>query len=163
MAKDIDVTQLEPEGLRNMIANYRAKGLTDAPKYIEVLRELELKTGKGLNFETSLAVITEAAKERRFLSYRELADASGVTWSKANLAIGGHLGRLAEFAHARKLPMLSAIVVNKPNVKTGKMEPDALKDFVSAARDLKYTVTDEQEFLQQQQEEVFRWGSAQAA
>ena len=36
--------------------------------------------------------------------------------------------------------MLSAIVVNKPNVETGKMEPDTLKGFIGAARELGYPI-----------------------
>jgi hypothetical protein len=54
-------------------------------------------------------------------------------------------------------PMLSAIVVSKPNVATGEMEPDTLKGFVRAAKGLGYVVTDESHFLREQQELVFRW------
>jgi hypothetical protein len=53
--------------------------------------------------------------------------------------------------------MLSAIVVNKPNVTTGRMEPKSLKGFVGAARELGYTVTDEDAFLKEQQQRVFEW------
>ena len=53
--------------------------------------------------------------------------------------------------------MLSAIVVNKPNVETGKMEPDTLKGFIGAARELGYPITDEQTFLREQQARVFAW------
>jgi hypothetical protein len=53
--------------------------------------------------------------------------------------------------------LLSAIVVNKPNVETGKMEPDTLKGFIGAARELGYPITDEQAFLKEQQARVFAW------
>ncbi|MFZ1104525.1 MAG: hypothetical protein WAN86_17030, partial [Hyphomicrobiaceae bacterium] len=56
-------------------------------------------------------------------------------------------------------PMLSSIVVNKDNVETGSMEPKTLKGFIGAARALGYTVLDEQTFLKEQQQEVFRWAS----
>jgi hypothetical protein len=48
-------------------------------------------------------------------------------------------------------------VVNKPNVATGKLEPQALKGFIEAARLLDYPITDEQAFLREQQARVFEW------
>jgi hypothetical protein len=56
--------------------------------------------------------------------------------------------------------MLSAIVVNQENVATGKMEPKTLKGFIGAARDFGYVITGEEVFHKEQQELVFRWGSA---
>jgi hypothetical protein len=54
--------------------------------------------------------------------------------------------------------MLSAIVVNQGNVATGRMEPDTLKGFIAAARNLGFSITDEETFLRQQQHRVFGWG-----
>jgi len=56
----------------------------------------------------------------------------------------------------------SAIVVNKPNIDTGKMERDALRGFIAAARELDYAITDEQTFLREQQGRVFAWALAEA-
>ncbi len=56
--------------------------------------------------------------------------------------------------------MLSAIVVNQRNIATGKMEPETLKGFIGAAKDLGYVVTAEEGFLKEQQDLVFRWGSS---
>jgi hypothetical protein len=58
--------------------------------------------------------------------------------------------------------MLSAIVVNKPNVSTGTMEPETLKGFIAAARDLGYSVTDEEGFLREQQDRVFACANREA-
>ena len=55
--------------------------------------------------------------------------------------------------------MLSAIVVNKPNISTGMMEDDALKGFISAARLLGIPVVDDVQFLRDQQEKVFVWAA----
>jgi hypothetical protein len=101
---------------------------------------LEKRKGKGLDFEKSLSIILEAVREARFLSYRELADANGADWSQVRYAIGGHLWKLAEYGHLKERLLLSAIVVNKPNVETGKMEPDTLKGFIGAARELGYPI-----------------------
>jgi hypothetical protein len=160
MAKDIDFAHLDTERLRNLVANHRTKRATDSPVYINALRELEQRTGHGLDFDKSYQAIREAAREGRFLSYKGLADASGAEWSKVHYAMGGHLWRLVEYAHRKGWPMLSAIVVNQRNVATGKMEPDTLKGFIRAARDLDHVVTSEGDFLKEQQELVFRWGSS---
>jgi hypothetical protein len=160
MPKEIDVARLDTERLRNLIANYRTKRATNSPVYLNALRELEHRTGGGLDFEKSYQAIREAARERRFLSYKELADASGAEWSKVHYGVGGHLWRLVEYAHRKGWPMLSAIVVNQSNVATGKMEPGTLKGFIRAARDLDHVVTSESDFLREQQELVFRWGSS---
>jgi len=55
--------------------------------------------------------------------------------------------------------MLGAVVVNKPNIATGSMEPESLKGFIAAARELGYSITDEEAFLREQQR-VFEWAAA---
>jgi hypothetical protein len=49
---------------------------------------LEKRKGKGLDFDKSLSIILDAAKERRFLSYIELAEASGTDWNHVRFATG---------------------------------------------------------------------------
>ena len=56
--------------------------------------------------------------------------------------------------------MLSAIVVNKPNVSTGEMEDETLKGFIKAARQLGYEITDDEAFLKEQQQRVFEWAKS---
>jgi hypothetical protein len=51
-----------------------------------------------------------------------------------------------------------ASFVNQQNVATGNMEPQTLRGFIGAARDLGYVITGEEDFLRQQQELVFLWG-----
>ena len=69
---------------------------------------------------------------------------------------------MAHDADRRGWPMLSAVVVNKPNVATGEMDPDKLDGFVTAARALGYTVDDAMVFLKEQQQRVFEWAQEQA-
>ncbi len=76
----IDPKALNETQLQNLIENHRKRGAVGAPLYLESLRELEERKGKGLNFDTSFSVIGQAAAEGRFLSYKELADASGADW-----------------------------------------------------------------------------------
>ena len=90
--------------------------------------------------------------------YRELADANGADWSQVRYAIGGHLWKLAEYGHLKERLLLSAIVVNKPNVETGKMEPDTLlKGLYRRRARTRLPDSDEQAFLKEQQARVFAW------
>ncbi len=156
----IDVTKLSEDQLKNFLENHRRRKATSAPAYVDALREWQVRKAKGLEFDKSFRIIKAAAREHRFLSYKELADASGADWNQIHYAIGQHLWDLVEFAHLNDWPMLSAIVVNKPNVGSGTMEPETLKGFIDAARLLDYAVTDEQAFLREQQAKVFAWASA---
>jgi len=155
--KTIDVAKLSNQQLKNIIANHRKKGATDHALYIEALEEEARRTGKGLEFNKSFELIRRAAQQGRFVSYKELAVASGSDWKQVHYAIGKHLWSLVEYAHRKGWPMLSAIVVNQGNVATGSMEPETLKGFIAAARDLGFSVTDEEAFLREQQRRVFEW------
>jgi hypothetical protein len=160
MIKETDVNRLDTDRLRTLVVNHRTKGATGSQLYLDALRELERRTGGGLDFDKSHQTIRRAAGEKRFLSYKELADASGADWSKVHYAMGGHLWRLVEYAHRKGWPMLSAIVVNQRNVATGKMEPETLKGFIAAAKDLGYVIIGEEGFLKEQQDLVFQWGAS---
>ena len=131
--------------------------MTSDPVYIEALADQARRIGKGLDFKKSYDAIWRSAAQGRFLSYKDLADASGAEWSKVHYSIGEHLGSLVEYAHRKGWPMLSAIVVNKPNVASGNMEPETLKGFIAAAKELGLSVTDEEGFLRDQQQRVFQW------
>ncbi len=101
----VQTKSLSDEKLQNLIDNYRRLKKTDAPVYISALAEMEERKGKGLNFSKSLAAITKAAKEGRFISYKELADESEVRWALAHHAIGKHLGNLVEYSHRQGWPL----------------------------------------------------------
>jgi len=148
--------------LENMVANHRRQRATHAPLFLEAIEELEKRKGKGLEFNASLSITRRAAEEGRYISYKELADAGGVEWSQAHYAMNDHLWRLVEYSHLKHGVLFSAIVVNKPNVKAGEMEAKTLKDFIGAARELGYTITDEQTFLKAQQSRVFEWAGREA-
>ena len=160
---DIDPTSLDDAGLKNLIDNYRRRAATDQKIYIDALAEQARRKGKGLNFETTMRVIGDAAAEGRYLSYGELAEASGASWNRVRHAIGPHLDSLLEYCHRNGLPLLSAIVVNKPNVISGNLEPESLKGFVAGAHRLGIAVVDNQKFLRDEQNKVFAWGRSRPA
>ena len=160
MRPAIDLEKLTDQQIKNVIENYRRKGMVQDSVYIEALAEQARRTGKGLDFKKSYEAISRSAVEGHFISYKDLADASGADWGKVHYSIGEHLWSLVEYAHRKGWPMLSAIVVNKPNVSTGHMEPETLRGFIAAAKELGFSITDEQAFLRDQQRRVFEWANA---
>ena len=92
--------------------------------YPEALAEQARRKGKGLVFDTTIEVIRQAAITGRYISYGEVAEASGAEWNKVRHAMGPHLDSLLEYCHLNDLPLLSAIVVNKPNLNSGELEPE---------------------------------------
>ena len=153
----LDLTTLSDDQLKNLIENHRRQGKLSAPNFLAASAEYERRKGRGLDFEKSLAAIRAAASQGRCLSYKDLADESGAEWSKVHYEMNNHLGRLIEYAHGKGWPLLSAVVVNKPHVASRDMEPKTLKGFVNAARLLGYSVTDDRQFLRDQQDAVFAW------
>ena len=91
--------------------------------YVEALASKRAVPGK-VSISRSPTMRYGTLPSRVAVSYKDLADASGVEWSKVRYSINQHLGSLVEYAHRKDWPMLSAIVVNKPNVASGSMEPD---------------------------------------
>ncbi|MBE7734415.1 hypothetical protein [Devosia faecipullorum] len=79
MAKPIE--DHTDQQLRNVIENHRKAGKLYEPYYLAALKELARRKGLGLDFQKSFDLIRKAAAEGRYISYKELADASGAEWS----------------------------------------------------------------------------------
>jgi len=84
----------------------------------------------------------------------------GVEWNRVHYSMGKHLWSLVEYAHRKGWPMLSAVVVNQQNVAIGRMEPATLKGFIAAARELGFSITDEEGFPREEQRRVFEWSKS---
>ncbi|WSH64900.1 hypothetical protein U8Q05_25775 [Rhizobium ruizarguesonis] len=135
--------------------------MTREARYLEAMAERSRRKGNGLDFEKSKALILRAAREKHFLSYKQLADESGADWGKVHYAIGGHLWDLVKYAQGKGWPMLSAVVVNQRNLSTGEMDADTLKGFIEAAKALGRSITiAHKEFLEEEQQRVFEWAAA---
>jgi hypothetical protein len=158
MAKPVaDWTDSE---LQNIIDNYRRKELTSDPYYLSALEEKGRRKGGGLEFDKTMHAVLKAARAGSYLSYAQLAEESGVDWSKKRSAMTGHLISLLEFSHRKGWPLLSAIIVNQQKLKSGEMDPAARKGFVTAAADLGYVVEDDMTFMREQQQAVFDWAKS---
>jgi len=143
--------------LRNIITNFSKHGKADDPRCLGAMEELARRTGNGLDFEKSLALIRAAAADGRYISYKQLADESGADWSRVHYSVFNHLGDLIDYAHRKGWPLLSAIVVSQPNIKTGAMDGPTIEGFLNAARMLGFQITDGEAFLREQQRLVFEW------
>ena len=110
-----------------------------------------------LDLQTTFSAILGAARERRFISYGDLAKANGAAWKNVRYKMNSHLGHLVEIAAERNWPMPSAIVVNQGNLKTGKLDGTAREGFITAAKDYGFDVDDPAVFVEKQQQAVFDW------
>ncbi|MGO7556815.1 hypothetical protein ACC714_30850 [Rhizobium johnstonii] len=148
------------------IRNFEKRCQTEAPLYLELLEERGHRAGRraGLDLEKSLAVLKRAAISGTCISYGDLAKASGVEWSKARHQLNGkngHLDRLLEICHARKLPLLTAICVNQGSLQEGELEENALKGFSEGARRIGRSFSDDLDFHHACREECWNWGRMQ--
>ena len=155
----MDLSTKTNQELDNLIDNHRRKRLLRAPLYLEVLSERERRRDNGLEFAKSARIILDAARHGRCVSHRQLADASGATWTKVHFAIVRHLADLTGWAHGNGWPMLSAVVVDQRNSEGRPIDPAALQGFVTAAEGLGRTDidTDHGAFLAAEQERVFEF------
>ncbi len=114
---------------------------------------------KQLDIIKSYQTILKAARERRFLSYGDLAKANEADWNSVRREIPRHLGELVEIGVKHGWPMLTSIVTNKENIETGKLEGAALDGFIKIAGELDLFSSDDDPlaFVREQQEAVFQW------
>ncbi|MPZ34124.1 MAG: hypothetical protein GEV13_24585 [Rhodospirillales bacterium] len=161
--RSADLAAFEDDRIEQWILNHEKNHATKEPLYLALLEDRARRDReKGrLDVNKSLDMLIQAAKEQRYVTYGDLATANNVDWKVARHQMNGrngHLDRLVDVCHARGLPQLSAICVNKSGRKTGELEPPALKGFVAAARRIGLQVHDEVAFHHQERDECFRWG-----
>ncbi|NKK29593.1 hypothetical protein [Rhizobium leguminosarum] len=148
------------------IANFEARKETGATLYYELLEERAKRAQKrhSLDIEKSLSALKRAAIDGICITYGDLAKTSGVEWNKARHQMNGrhgHLDRLLEICHARGLPLLTAICVNKGGLEDGELEGNALAGFTEGARRIGRSVADERAFHHVSKDECWAWGKQQ--
>ena len=164
MSFAFDPARLSDAELANFVAFQRGRGGAADPKLLAALGEQGRRRGSKMVFEASLRAIREAAAAGRFIAYKDVAKASGVEWSLGlRNDMRSHLEDVCERMLGEAGALVSAIVVNAGNVKTGEFSPDALGGFVDCARRLGVAVDrDRAEFLREQQRRTFAWGARTA-
>jgi 5-methylcytosine-specific restriction enzyme B len=112
-----------------------------------------------LDIERTYAAIVSAARARRFITYAEIADASGVPWQVARRPLPVQLDRLVRIAHERGWPLITAIVVPQDQKESGQLEGSALEGFLAAAGRIGMEVDQPEAFVQEHQEATFDWAA----
>ena len=110
-----------------------------------------------LDLRKTYRAILDAARDKRFISYGDLAKANDANWPKVRYKMNHHLGDLVEEAASRNWPMPSAIVVNMKNIGTGLLDGSERDGFVSAAKQCGFEVSDPETFVKEQQQAMFDW------
>lgn len=110
-----------------------------------------------LDLNKTYRAILAAARDRRFISYGELAQANEAEWQRVHFSMNTHLGELVRIAAENDWPMPSAIVVKKDNVASGTLDGRSRDGFINAARELGFNVGDPAAFVMEQQQAVFAW------
>ena len=149
--------------LDQMIENHVVKSATGLPVFHQLLKERSRRSQltQRLDLEKSPECLKDAARRGVCVAYADLANASGVEWSKARHQMNcanGHLDRLLDLCKARDLPLLTAICVNQTGVSTGELEDEALAGFITGAKRLGLLVTDERAFHHQCRDACSEWG-----
>lgn len=111
----------------------------------------------ALELEIAYQTILQAARQRKFLAYGELAVAQGVVWQNSRSQIFTQLGKLIGLAFEKNWPLLPAIVVNQAHLADGLLEGAALTGFINDVKRKGIVVDDPLAFLKSEQEKVFDW------
>ena len=111
----------------------------------------------ALDLEIAYKTILQAARQRKFLAYGELAKAQGVEWGSHRNQIFAQLGELLRLAYDKNWPLPSAIVVNQGHLTDGFLEGAALTGFIKEVRKKGIVVDDPATFVKAEQARVFDW------
>jgi hypothetical protein len=154
----IDLDSKATKDLETIVANCERLKRTSDPLYAAANAILELRRTGEYNMEKTIATIRKHGRVRNFLSYKDIADASGLNWVKTRRGVGPHLEAVSHYATEQGWPNLTSIVVNKDKVDTGEMTKDNLKGFLEGVRNAGQDVDIEDvAFMKREQQRVFAW------
>jgi hypothetical protein len=149
--------------LKQMQLNYERLAKTETADYHTLVATIDRRGANGLDLERTIGFLRNAAAERRFVSAKDIAAASGVVWDNVvRLRMNAHLDEVTRHVARDGGPLLTSIVVSPANVATGKLEPVALRAFVKLVTELRGEPAERgpaanAAMLAQAQEDVFRW------
>jgi 5-methylcytosine-specific restriction protein B len=154
----IDLDSKATKDLETIVANCVRLNRTSDPVFDAANKILELRRTGEYNIEKTIAAIRKRGRLRTFLSYKDVADASGLNWVKSRRGVTPHLDAVCFYAAGKGWPLLSSIVVNKDKIETGEMSADNLKGFIESVRAAGVPVDIEDlAFMKREQQRVFAW------
>lgn len=154
----VDLDSKATKDLQTIIANCVRLNRTSDPMFAAANAILATRLTGEYNMDKTVAAIIRQGRLRSFLSFKDIADASGLNWVKSRRGVVPHLEALSFHAAGKGWPMLASIVVNKDRVETGEMTADNLKAFIDGVREAGVEVDiDDLEYLKREQQRVFTW------
>ena len=122
---------------------------TDVEEHISLITERSRRA--GFDIEQSLECILDVAQRKDFMAYGDLPDQLARSWPERRYQVPGHLQDLILNCHAHDLPLVTSVVVEKENIKTGNMGSKALSGFTAAAMEAGYEIDNPSGFVKEQQ------------
>jgi hypothetical protein len=154
----VDLESKATKDLETIVANCVRLGRTANPLFAAASEILESRKTGEYNMEKTIATICRQGRLRSFLSYKDVADASGLNWVKSRRGVGPHLDALSVHCNDKGWPLLTSIVVHKDKLETGEMNEVNRKGFLAsvhaAGRDIDI---DDDAFIKREQQRVFAW------
>lgn len=154
----VDLEAKTTKDLETIVANCQRLRRTGDARCLAAHKLLEARRNGDYDMEKTIAKIRDHGQRGEFLSYKDVASASGLEWANVFRQINMHLDAVCLYSHAKGWPLLSAIVVNHKNLGSGEMTVANRKGFLDAAKgagrdiDLEHVA-----FVQREQQRVFDW------
>jgi len=134
--------------LTSYLENAKRK-LPDTQWFVDKIVEEQTRRGgiHNMNAHSVRDVIVKFAKVGETVTYKQVADALGVSWEQAHWRLPEYLGQACEMERSLGRPLISAIVVSQEG-KCGT-------GFFQMAKSLGIVFNDEQKYQDQEQQRVF--------
>ena len=109
----MDMSEKTDKQIQNLIENHRRAGKLDAPLAAAAIEE-QVRRNKVFNFKAGIEFLLQAARDRRPVNYRQLAEAGGVlmpgdAWHQ-HMARKIPLSQIVDYAHTHDLPAITALI-----------------------------------------------------
>jgi hypothetical protein len=154
----VDLEAKTTKELATIVANCQRLKRTADPRCLAASKILQDRRNGDYNMEKTVATILAHGQRGRFLSYRDVAIASGLEWGNVFRQINLHLDAVCSYSHGKGWPLLTAIVVSHGNLGSGEMTVANRKGFLDAAKGAGRNVDIEDvAFVKREQQRVFDW------
>jgi hypothetical protein len=157
MSQEFDLSRFDNDGIEGAIRRHQEQGATDRPLYHALLAERSRRNSKYLSVEKTLDLLIQTARQKSYTTYKRVAEANGIDFSKVRYQVGKHLDEIIDVCHSRGWPLLSSLCVKQNEVDSGNLSGDSLKGFIAGVRRHSIPVTDAYEFLRSAQAACFEW------
>jgi hypothetical protein len=154
----VDLEAKTTKELETIVANCQRLKRTGDARCLAASKILQDRRNGDYNMEKTVATILDHGQRGRFLSYRDVASASGLEWGNVFRQISPHLDAVCSYSHCKGWPLLTAIVVSHQNLASGEMTVANRKGFLEAAKGAGRNVDIEDvAFVKREQQRVFDW------